>query len=111
MTTDPISGMTNPIITDATSPGTSMAGGAKPATTPAGTAATASTDTGEVSHAQTLLSAINTVAQNVPSMDQQRVDQIRAALAQGTLPVNAQNIAQRLIEIEGQLGGSSGRSS
>lgn len=111
MTTDPISGVTNPIVADATAPGTSAAGGAKTATPPAGAAAVASTDTGEVSHAQTLLTAINTMAQNIPSVDQNRVDQIRAAIAQGKLSVNAQNIAQRLMEIEAQLGGSSGQSS
>lgn len=72
---------------------------------PAGTAT--STDTGEVSHARTLLEAINAMAQNIPSVDQQRVDQIRAAIEQGKLPVNAQNIAQRLMEIEAQLAGPS----
>ena len=94
--------MTNPIVADATAPGTSAAGGTKPDATPPETAATP-VDTGEVSHAQTLLNAINTMAQNIPSIDPQRVDQIRAAIAQGTLTVNAQNIAQRLMEIETQL--------
>ena len=111
MTTDPISGVTNPIVTDATAPGTSKAGGANSATTPAGVQATTATDTGEVSHAQTLLTAINAMAQNIPSVDQQRVDQIRAAIAQGTLSVNAQNIAQRLMEIEKQLRAAPGSSS
>jgi flagellar biosynthesis anti-sigma factor FlgM len=102
MTTDPISGVTNPIIADATAPGTSAAGGTKPGTAPAGTAATP-TDAGGVSHVQTLLNAINVMAQNIPSVDQQRVDQIRTAISQGKLSVNAQNIAQRLMEIESQL--------
>lgn len=106
MTTDPISGVTNPIVADATAPGTSAAGGAKPETAAAGGGATPA-DTGSVSHAQTLLDAITTLAQNLPSVDPQRVDQIRAAIAQGKLPVNAQNIAQRLLEIEGQLAGPS----
>jgi len=104
MTTDPISGVTNPIVADATAPGTSAAGGAKPDAAAAAAAATPA-DTGEVSHAQTLLNAISTMAQNIPSVDQQRVDQIRAAIEQGKLPVNAQNIAQRLLEIETQLAG------
>jgi flagellar biosynthesis anti-sigma factor FlgM len=111
MTTNPISGVTNPIVADATAPGTSTAGGAKSATTQADVPATAAVDTGEVSHAQTLLTAINAMAQNIPSVDQQRVDQIRAAIAQGTLSVNAQNIAQRLMQIEKQLGASPGSSS
>lgn len=106
MTTNPISGVTNPIVADATAPGTSAAGGAKPDTVPPGTA-TATADSGEVSHAQTLLNAISTMAQNIPSVDQQRVDQIRAAIEQGKLSVNAQNIAQRLMEIEAQLGAPS----
>ncbi|HVA34764.1 MAG TPA: flagellar biosynthesis anti-sigma factor FlgM [Stellaceae bacterium] len=105
MTTDPISGVTNPIVADTTAPGTSAAGGAKPDAAPAAAAAAAPADSGEVSHAQTLLNAISTMAQNIPSVDQQRVDQIRAAIAQGKLPVNAQNIAQRLMEIETQLAG------
>ncbi|MBU6506046.1 MAG: flagellar biosynthesis anti-sigma factor FlgM [Alphaproteobacteria bacterium] len=106
MTTNPISGVTNPIVADATAPGTQAAGGAKPDSGPSGVAAT-SVDSGEVSHAQTLLNAISTMAQNIPSVDQQRVDQIRAAIAQGKLSVNAQNIAQRLAEIEAQLGAPS----
>jgi len=106
MTTNPISGVTNPIIADATAPGTQAAGGTKSDNGPVGVAATA-VDSGEVSHAQTLLNAISTMAQNIPSVDQQRVDQIRAAIAQGKLSVNAQNIAQRLAEIEAQLGAPS----
>ncbi len=103
MTTNPISGVTNPIVADVTAPGTSAAGGTKPDAAPSGAAATPA-DTGEVSYAQTLLNAISTMAQNIPSVDQQRVDQIRTAIAQGKLSVNAQNIAQRLMEIEAQLG-------
>ncbi|HKR18697.1 MAG TPA: flagellar biosynthesis anti-sigma factor FlgM [Stellaceae bacterium] len=106
MTTNPISGVTNPIVTDATAPGTPAAGGAKPDAAAPGTAA-ASVDSGEVSHAQTLLNAISTMAQNIPSVDPQRVEQIRTAIEQGKLSVNAQNIAQRLMEIEAQLGASS----
>jgi flagellar biosynthesis anti-sigma factor FlgM len=102
MTTDPISGVTNPIVADATAPGSSAAGGAKPQTAPTGTAAT-QTDTGGVSHAQTLLDAISALAQSLPSVDPQRVDQIRTAIAQGKLSVNAQNIAQQLLAIESQL--------
>jgi len=107
MTTNPISGVTNPIVADATAPGTSAAGGAKPDAAAPNVAAT-SVDSGEVSHAQTLLNAINTMAQNIPSVDQQRVEQIRTAIEQGKLPVNAQTIAQRLMEIEAQLTGSAG---
>jgi len=103
MTTNPISGVTNPIVADATAPGTSAANGSKPDTVPSGTAVTTA-DSGEVSHAQTLLNAISTMAQNIPSVDQQRVEQIRTAIEQGKLSVNAQNIAQRLMEIEAQLG-------
>ncbi|HYL31689.1 MAG TPA: flagellar biosynthesis anti-sigma factor FlgM [Stellaceae bacterium] len=103
MTTNPISGVTNPIVADTTAPGTSAGGGVKPDSLPSATAA-ATADSGEVSHAQTLLNAISTMAQNIPSVDQQRVDQIRAAIEQGKLSVNAQNIAQRLMEIEAQLG-------
>ena len=107
MTTNPISGVTNPIVADATAPGTSAANGTKPDTVPSGAAVTAAVtaaDSGEVSHAQTLLNAISTMAQNIPSVDQQRVEQIRTAIEQGKLSVNAQNIAQRLMEIEAQLG-------
>lgn len=107
MTTNPISGVTNPIVADATAPSTSAAGGTKPDTAPPNATAN-SVDSGEVSHAQTLLNAISTMAQNIPSVDQQRVEQIRTAIEQGKLPVNAQNIAQRLMEIEAQLTGSSG---
>ena len=107
MTTNPISGVTNPIVADATAPGTSAAGGTKPDAAPSDVAAT-SVDSGEVSHAQTLLNAISTMAQNIPSVDPQRVEQIRTAIEQGKLPVNAQNIAQRLMEIEAQLTASSG---
>lgn len=106
MTTNPISGVTNPIVADATAPGTSAGGGVKPDSVSSGTAV-ATADSGEVSHAQTLLNAISTMAQNIPSVDQQRVDQIRAAIEQGKLSVNAQNIAQRLMEIEAQLGAPS----
>ncbi|MDE1902439.1 MAG: flagellar biosynthesis anti-sigma factor FlgM [Alphaproteobacteria bacterium] len=106
MTTNPISGVTNPIVADATAPGMSAAGG-KPDAAPSRVAAN-SVDSGEVSHAQTLLNAINTMAQNIPSVDQQRVEQIRTAIEQGKLPVNAQNIAQRLMEIEAQLTATSG---
>lgn len=102
MTTNPVSGVTNPIVADATAPGTSTAGGAK-TDNASSTIPTTSADTGEVSHAQTLLNAISTMAQNIPSVDQQRVDQIRSAIQQGKLSVNAQNIAQRLMEIETQL--------
>lgn len=107
MTTNPISGVTNPIVADATAPGTTAAGGAKSEAAPPNVVAN-SVDSGEVSHAQTLLNAISTMAQNIPSVDQQRVAQIRSAIEQGKLPVNAQNIAQRLMEIEAQLTGTSG---
>ncbi|GEM_PF-5890561 len=102
MTTNPISGVTNPIVSDATAPGGSASGGAKPGNASSAPAANP-VDTGEVSHAQTLLNAINAMVQNIPSVDQQRVDEIRNAIAQGKLTVNAQNIAQRLMEIEAQL--------
>ena len=107
MTTNPISGVTNPIVADATAPGTSAAGGTKSDSASPNVAAN-SVDSGEVSHAQTLLNAISTMAQNIPSVNQQRVEQIRSAIEQGKLPVNAQNIAQRLMEIEAQLNASAG---
>jgi len=107
MTTNPISGVTNPIVSDAMAPGTSAAGGTKPDAAAPNVVAN-SVDSGEVSHAQTLLNAISTMAQNIPAVNQQRVEQIRTAIEQGKPPVNAQNIAQRLVEIEAQLTGSSG---
>jgi len=109
MTTDPISAITNPIVSDATATGSAAASGTKSEAPKSGTGAP-STDSGEVSHAQNLLNTINAMANNIPTIDQQRVDQIQSALAQGKLQTNPQDIAKNLMEMEKLLSGAAGQS-
>ncbi len=109
MTTDPISAITNPIVSDATATGSAAAGGTKPDGTKTG-AGTPPTDSGEVSRAQNLLNTINAMANNIPSVDQLRVDQIRSAIEQGKFQADPQTIAKNLMEIDKLLPGPAGQS-
>ncbi len=111
MTTDPISAVTNPIVSDVNTASTTAASGTKPEAPKSGAGAGApSTDTGEVSRAQNLLNTINAMANNIPSVDQQRVDQIRSAIEQGKFQANPQTIAKNLMEIDKLLPGPAGQS-
>lgn len=109
MTTDPISAITNPIVSDATATGSAAASGTKSEAPKSGTGAP-STESGEVSRAQNLLNTINAMANNIPSVDQLRVDQIRSAIEQGKFQANPQTIAKNLMEIDKLLPGPAGQS-
>lgn len=77
------------------------------ASQPPSSPATPAVDSANVTQAETLLAAIDTMAASVPGIDQAKVTQIQQAIASGTYQVNAQNLAQKMLEIERLLTGAS----
>jgi negative regulator of flagellin synthesis FlgM len=84
-------------------PGSGQAAG--PATQPQ---AAPATDSANVTQVEALLQTIGTLASNVPNVNQERIAEIRAAIAAGTYQINPQAIAEKMLEIERLLSGGQG---
>lgn len=107
---DPITGVsnTNP-VTPANSTG--QAGSAQ-STTDAGNAADAANtaaaaggaDLADVGQTEQLLQSIIQAASNTPGIDQGKVAELQQAIASGAYQANPQSIAQKIVELEAQLG-------
>jgi negative regulator of flagellin synthesis FlgM len=106
---DPIRGVDTPNpIAPTTAPTTTGATGSTQSTdnaanTGASTPA-AATDLADVAQTETLLQNIVQAASNTPGIDQSKVAELQQAIASGTYQANPDSIAQKLVELEGQLG-------
>ena len=104
---DPIRGVTTPNPVTPTATGAAgQAQSADNAATVANTAGTATpaTDLANVGQTEALLQTILQAASNTPGIDQSKVDELKQAIASGAYQANPQSIAQKLVELEGQLG-------
>ena len=105
---DPIRGISTPDpITPATTTGTT--GAAQSTDTAAAAAntapaATPAADLADVGQTEALLQTILQAASSAPGIDQNKVDELRQAISSGSYQANPQSIAQKLVELEGQLG-------
>jgi negative regulator of flagellin synthesis FlgM len=72
--------------------------------TGASTSAAAATDLADVAQTEALLQNIIQAASNTPGVDQSKIADLQQAIASGTYQVNPDSIAQKLVELEGQLG-------
>jgi negative regulator of flagellin synthesis FlgM len=94
-----------------------------PASTPASTAATGSAqaadvaslpnsssvagsgaDLADVGQTEALLQSIVQAASTTPGIDQNKVSELQQAISAGTYQVDPQSIAQKIVELENQLG-------
>jgi negative regulator of flagellin synthesis FlgM len=104
---DPIRGVSTPnAITPAT---TSTTGSAQAADNAADVASTGTTsapaaDLADVGQTEALLQTIIQAASNTPGIDQAKVSELQQAIASGAYQANPQSIAQKLAELENQLG-------
>jgi negative regulator of flagellin synthesis FlgM len=107
---DPIRGVTTPNpVTPATTTQTAQAGStqASEGTASAAAAATASAagaDLADVGQTEALLQSIITAANNTPGIDQNKVTELQQAIASGAYQANPQSIAQKIVELDAQLG-------
>lgn len=108
---DPITGVsnTNP-VTPTNSAGqagsaqsTDGANAANAANTPAA-AASGGADLADVGQTEQLLQSIIQAASNTPGIDQAKVTELQQAIASGAYQANPQSIAQKIVELEAQLG-------
>ena len=107
---DPITGVsnTNP-VTPTTTAGqagsaqsTDGANAANAADTPA--AASGGADLADVGQTEQLLQSIIQAASTTPGIDQAKVADLQQAIASGAYQANPQSIAQKIVELEAQLG-------
>lgn len=108
---DPIRGVSTPDPITSASNATGATGAAATPDTAAATAAgiaapadTPAADQADVGQTETLLQTILDAASNTPGIDQAKVNELRQAIASGTYQVNPQSIAQKIVELEAQLG-------
>jgi negative regulator of flagellin synthesis FlgM len=107
---DPITGVsnTNP-VTPANSTGQTGAAQSSDATNAADAASTAAAaaggaDLADVGQTEQLLQSIIQAASNTPGIDQAKVAELQQAIASGAYQANPQSIAQKIVELEAQLG-------
>jgi negative regulator of flagellin synthesis FlgM len=100
---DPIRGVNTP---NPVTPTTTGATGSAQSTDDAVNAATGSgaSDLADVGQTEALLQNIIEAASNTPGIDQSKIAELQQAIASGTYQVNPDSIAQKLVELEGQLG-------
>jgi negative regulator of flagellin synthesis FlgM len=92
---------TDPVATTSTAqPGAANTAAAAEATT----AGNPGADLADVTQTEALLQSIVQAANNVPGIDQAKVADLQQAIASGAYQVNPQSIAQKLVELDGQLG-------
>jgi negative regulator of flagellin synthesis FlgM len=107
---DPITGVTNTNpVTPTNSTGqtgsaqqTDGANAANTGNVPAAT--TGGADLADVGQTEALLQSIIQAASNTPGIDQSKVAELQQAIASGAYQANPQSIAQKIVELEAQLG-------
>ena len=104
---DPIRGVnTSDPVTPTTSTG--QAGSAQSADAAANVAntpaAASGADLADVTQTEALLQSIIQAASNTPGIDQGKVAELQQAIASGAYQANPQSIAQKIVELEAQLG-------
>jgi negative regulator of flagellin synthesis FlgM len=79
--------------------------GASNSTSSASPAASGSpgADLADVTQTEALLQSIVQAANNVPGIDQTKIAELQQAITSGTYQANPQSIAQKLVELDGQL--------
>ena len=106
---DPIRGVSTPNpITPASSAQTGSAQSAD-ATDAAASAsppetAGAGADLADVGQTEALLKTIIDAANNTPGIDQAKVSELQQAISSGAYQANPQSIAQKIVELDAQLG-------
>jgi negative regulator of flagellin synthesis FlgM len=102
---DPIRGVST---SDPITPASTATGATGAAPTPdsaaAAAAAAPATDQADVGQTEALLQTILAAANNTPGIDQAKVSELQQAIASGAYQVNPQSIAQKIVELEAQLG-------
>lgn len=61
-------------------------------------------DLADVGQTEALLQSIIQAASNTPGIDQNKVAELQQAIASGAYQANPQSIAQKIVELEAQLG-------
>ena len=51
----------------------------------------------------TMLQSLQQQVREAPAVDSEKVEAIRAAIAEGNYPVDSEKLAQKMIDLEGQL--------
>ena len=67
-------------------------------------ATTSGADLADVAQTEALLQSIIQAASNTPGIDQAKVTELQQAIASGAYQANPQSIAEKLVELESQLG-------
>jgi negative regulator of flagellin synthesis FlgM len=106
---DPIRGVnTTDPVTAPTSAGQTgsaqSADGANAANSANASGATGGADLADVTQTEALLQSIIQAASNTPGIDQAKVAELQQAIASGAYQANPQSIAQKIVELEAQLG-------
>jgi negative regulator of flagellin synthesis FlgM len=104
---DPIRGVDTP---NPVTPTTTGATGSTPSAenaanvTSGSTATGATADLADVAQTEALLQTIVDAASNTPGVDQAKVAELQQAISSGAYQTNPQSIAQKIVELETQLG-------
>jgi negative regulator of flagellin synthesis FlgM len=104
---DPIRGVDtpNPIATASTPASTAATGSAQAADAANSSNVTSSdADLADVGQTEALLQSIAQAASTTPGIDQNKVSELQQAISSGTYQVDPQSIAQKMVELENQLG-------
>jgi len=104
---DPIRGVgtTNPVTPTATAQtGSTQSADAANVANASVSAGSAGADLADVAQTEALLQTIIQAASNIPGVDQSKVAELQQAISSGAYQVNPQSIAQKIVELEAQLG-------
>jgi negative regulator of flagellin synthesis FlgM len=103
---DPIRGVStsDPITPASTATGATGAAPTPDSAAAPGAAAVPAADQADVGQTEALLQTILDAASNAPGIDQAKVSELQQAIASGAYQVNPQSIAQKIVELEAQLG-------
>jgi negative regulator of flagellin synthesis FlgM len=105
---DPIRGVstTEPVTAtnSAGQTGSAQSADAADAVNASSAAASGGADLADVGHTEALLQSIIQAASNTPGIDQNKVAELQQAIASGAYQANPQSIAQKIVELEAQLG-------
>lgn len=104
---DPIRGVTttDPVAsTAAAQTGSTKSTATTDAAAAEAPATTAGTDLADVGQTEALLQTIVQAASTTPGIDQNKVADLQQAIASGSYQANPQSIAQKIVELEAQLG-------
>ena len=104
---NPIHGVdaSNPVTPTATAQtGSSQSADAVNVANPPVSAGPGGADLADVAQTEALLQTIIQVASSTPGVDQSKVAELQQAISSGAYQANPQSIAQKIVELEAQLG-------